>query len=231
MQKYETTSLIHWKSCFGKDKIFHRKKNAFYEHAICLELCFNVLINILKFSTLISNTVSISYNPHEWHLSGSSKYFSNVRRSRDQIFKKLLLNEDPTQPKIIFFKLQKKKNCCWKWKGCVSLICDIINFVFIRIPYFSTHFYVIQRSWLDCIQCFYLTSKLPLPRKKHWKGPVLWQPCVQVFPAHLNIKCVSNFSCQPQKCSLYFKIFCVQMHLPTWFSHRQIITKHPPIVL
>ena len=124
MQKYKTTSLIHWKSCFGKDKIFHRKKNAFYEHAICLELCFNVLINILKFSTLISNTVSISYNPHEWHLSGSSKYFSNVRRSRDQIFKKLLLNEDPTQPKIIFFKLQKKKNCCWKWKGCVSLICD-----------------------------------------------------------------------------------------------------------
>lgn len=42
-------------------------------------------------------------------LSGSSNNFSNVRRSKDQIFKKLLLNEDPEQPKIIFFKLQKKK--------------------------------------------------------------------------------------------------------------------------
>ena len=45
---------------------FFMKKNAFYEHAIGLELCFNVLMNILKFSMLISNTVSInSYNPHE----------------------------------------------------------------------------------------------------------------------------------------------------------------------
>ena len=42
-------------------------------------------------------------------LSGSSKNFSNVRRSRDQIFKKLLLNEDPEQPKIIFLIAKKKK--------------------------------------------------------------------------------------------------------------------------
>lgn len=142
-------------------------------------------------------------------LSGSSKNFSNVRRSRDQIFKKLLLNEDPEQPKIIFLIAKKKKNCCWKWKGCVSFniwSIHIINFVFVRIPYFSTHFCVMQRSWSDCIQCFYLTSKLPLPRKKHWKGlfsgnhvsrfsqPILTSNVFPIFPVnHKNVPYISRF--------------------------------------
>lgn len=147
-------------------------------------------------------------------LSESSKNFSNVRRSRDQIFKKLLLNEDPAQPKINFFLNWKKKNkktktCCWKWKGCVCFnmwSIHIINFVFIRIPYFSTHFYVIQRSWFDCFQCFYLTSKLPLPRKKHWKGlfsgnhvsrfsqPILTSNVFPIFPVnHKNVPYISRF--------------------------------------
>ena len=42
-------------------------------------------------------------------LSESSKNFSNVRRSRDQIFKKLLLNEDPAQPKINTWRKNERK--------------------------------------------------------------------------------------------------------------------------
>lgn len=62
-------------------------------------------------------------------LSESSKNFSNVRRSRDQIFKKLLLNEDPAQPKINFFlnckkKKQKQKPVAESERVVYALICD-----------------------------------------------------------------------------------------------------------
>lgn len=42
--------------------------------------------------------------------------------------------------------------------------------------------------------------------------------CFQFFPS-------------TAKMFLIFQHFCVQMHLPIWFSHSRIITKHSPIVL
>lgn len=55
--------------------------------------------------------------------------------------------------------------------------------------------------------CVFISLQVASAQKTALKWPLLWQPCVQVFQAHLSIKYVSNFSHQPQKCSLYFNIF------------------------
>lgn len=130
------------------------------------------------------------------------------------------------------------ENCCWRWKGCVHfnmLSIYIIECVFINMYYFSMHLYFMQsRSILGCILCFYLTSKLPSQggeKKRHQKGLFSGNHVSQVFQASLNVKCVSNFSPSTTKMFLIFQHFCVQMHLPIWFLHSWIITKHPPIVL
>lgn len=60
-----------------------------------------------------------------------------------------------------------------------------------------------RKSLSHCLQYFYLTSQ----KKVNWKSLFSGNHVSWVFQDSLNIKCVSNFSHQPQKCSLYFNIF------------------------
>lgn len=68
-------------------------------------------------------------------------------------------------------------------------------------------------------------------QEKAPKGPVLWQPCVPGFPGLSQRQMCFQFFPSTTKMFLIFQHFCVQMHLPIWFSHTSMITKHPPIVL
>lgn len=105
-----------------------------------------------------------------------------------------------------------------------------------KIHLVFVHYHIVHtnkiKSLSDCILGFYLISQSSLPRKRaSRKGLLSGNHVSQVFQDSLNVKSVSNFFPSTTKMFLIFQHFCVQMHLPLWFSHTKRITNHLPVML
>lgn len=81
-----------------------------------------------------------------------------------------------------------------------------------------------------CVLSHFLVASAP--KQANWKGLLSGKHMSQVFQDSHNSQCVSNFSHQPQKCSLYFNIF-VSKCITQSDSQTQgkKITKQLPVVL
>lgn len=87
-----------------------------------------------------------------------------------------------------------------------------------------------MQSLLDCLLYFYLNWSRHCPEKSTERACSLATMCPR-FPGQSEHQMCFQFFPSTTKMLFIFQHFCVQMHLPIWFSHIRIITKHLPIML
>lgn len=118
------------------------------------------------------------------------------------------------------------------WVCCTMPSTHIIEFVRVHLHCLRMLLYFMQRrSVIRLYSVLICHFQVASAQEKAPKGPVLWQPCVPGFPGLSQRQmCFQSFP-PTTKMFLIFQHFCIQMHLPIWFSQTSMITKHPPIVL